>query len=134
MIRRRELWAGLHQSWIALQELALMPIGIGEGEFAGGVETGDLGGGERPADSTEVLAELLLVARADDERGDGGAAEKPVEGDLRDGLTGFAGNFVEGVDDGVEMLFGDLGTHVLDELGVEAGGLGDAGSRGGSSR
>ncbi len=51
-------WAGLHRFGVEVGELALMPIGIGERDFAGGVQPGDLRWGERPAHSAEILAKL----------------------------------------------------------------------------
>lgn len=66
-------------------------------------------GGEAPADGTEVVKELFFVAGADDEGRDCRAGEEPVEGDLGDGLAGFFGDFIEGIDDGVEVFLRHLG-------------------------
>jgi hypothetical protein len=41
---------------VALVELDLVPVGVGEGDGAGGVELGDLLGGEGPAGGGEVGA------------------------------------------------------------------------------
>ena len=61
--------ARLHRRRIALgKAAALVPIGIGQRRGAGGVEPGDLRGGQVPAHRAEVLAQLLLVAGADDHR------------------------------------------------------------------
>src|SRR5262245_11731421 len=65
---------------IPLRELSLVPVGIRRGRGAGGVQPGDLRRREIPADGAEVLAQLLLVARADDDAGDGRPLEQPVEG------------------------------------------------------
>jgi len=70
----------------------------------GGTEAGDLLGRQAPAHRAEILTKLLFVARADDDAEDSGAAEQPVDGDLRQGLAGFGGDGVQGVDDGVERL------------------------------
>src|SRR5215472_477451 len=81
--------------WVALGELELMPVGVGDLRLAGGVEFGDLLGCELEVDAGEVGAELFFVACTDDERGDSGAAEQPVERDLWDGSAGFFGHLVE---------------------------------------
>ena len=119
---------------VALDELDLVPVGIGELDFAGFVEFGDLLGGELPAGGGEVGAELLFVAGADDERGDGGALQEPVEGDLRDGLAGLFGDFVEGVDDLVDILPVGRGAGVDDGFALQAASLRGAAGRGGSCR
>lgn len=56
---------------IALHELPLMPIGVGERALAGGVQLGDLLRRQAPADGSQVLLQLRLVAGADDHRRDG---------------------------------------------------------------
>ena len=104
-----------------------MPVGIDERKLAGGVEPGDMLGRQAPADGPQVLHELPCVARADDKGGDGGAAQKPVERDLGDGLAGLGGDLVDGGHDFEQMLFGDLRADVGDELGVEAAVFWDAG-------
>ena len=48
-------------------------------------------GRQVPANRPEVLAELFLVARADDDRRDGRPLQEPIERDLRDRLAGFSG-------------------------------------------
>ena len=65
--------------------------------------------GEGPADGAEVGLQLLLVARTDDDGGDGGTAQEPVESDLRDRLAGLLGDHVDGVDDLVEIFIRHLG-------------------------
>ena len=64
-------------------------------------------GGQVPADGAEVLPQLLLVARADDDGRDRGPLQQPVERDLRHRLAGLRGDLVERVDDPVEVLVGD---------------------------
>ena len=59
---------------VALGEAALVPVGIGRRRGAGGVEPGDLLRRQVPADGAEVLAQLLLVAGADDDVRDASAA------------------------------------------------------------
>ena len=49
---------------------ALVPIGIGRWQRTGTVETGDLFGGQLPADCAKILAKLLFVACAKDHRDD----------------------------------------------------------------
>ena len=119
---------------VAFVELDLVPVGVGERDGAGGVELGDLLGGEVPADGGEVGAELLFVAGADDERADGGALEEPVEGDLRDGLAGFLGERVEGVDDLVDVLPVGDGAGVGGRSCFAGGRLRGGAGRGGSCR
>src|SRR5262249_36040770 len=83
-------WIGGSGDWrgVAFGEAALVPVGIGGGDGAGGVEAGDLLGRQVPPDRPEVLPQLLLVAGADDDRRDAGLLEQPVECDLRDRLAG----------------------------------------------
>lgn len=107
------MWDG---EGVAFAELGLVPVGVGERNGAGGVELGYLFGGELPAYGGEVLFELLFGTGSDDDGGDGGAAEDPVEGDLGDGLAGLGGDFVEGIDYLVEVFFGDLRAGVGDHL------------------
>jgi len=56
---------------IALGEAALVPVGVGQRHRAGRVQSRDLGGGQAPADGTEIVAQLVLVAGADDDVGYG---------------------------------------------------------------
>ena len=65
---------GSDRGRVSLEEF-LVEIGVGQWNGAGGVEAGDLFGGECPAKGTEVLQELFFVSRADDDGGDGGALE-----------------------------------------------------------
>ena len=57
---------------VPLHELPLVPVRIDGRHGARGVEAGDLLGRQFPADGAEVLAELVLVARPDDQRGHAG--------------------------------------------------------------
>ena len=66
---REETHRLLYRRRIALGKATLVPVGIGRRGGAGGVEPGDLLGGQVPADGAEVLAQLLLVAGADDDVG-----------------------------------------------------------------
>jgi hypothetical protein len=79
---------------------ALVPDGIGREDVAGRVELSHLFGRQLPTHGPDVLDQLLLVARADDDAGDRRAAKEPIERDLRNGLAGFGGDAVERVDDG----------------------------------
>lgn len=51
-----------------------------------------------PAHRPKVLAQLVLVPRADDDRGNGRALQEPVERDLRDLLAGFPGDDISAGD------------------------------------
>src|SRR5215470_9817255 len=77
---------------IALGEAALMPVGIGQRGRARCVQLRNLFRRQVPADGTEILAQLLLIARADDDVRDGWPLQQPVEGDLWHALTGFLGD------------------------------------------
>ncbi len=61
-------------------------------------------GVEVPANGTEILPELILVSRADDERGDRRPLKQPVQGDLRNRLAGLGGQRIEHIDDGEEIV------------------------------
>src|SRR5579863_5885537 len=102
-------FANLNRYRVAVGESdALVPVGIGGLCRAGGVEFCHLVFGEVPADGAEVLAELLFVARAHDDVGDGGALQEPVQRDLWNGLAGFFRNFLDSVDYFVEIFVVDL--------------------------
>jgi hypothetical protein len=64
-------------------------------------------GRQRPADGAEVLAQLGLVAGAQDDGRYGGASGQPLQGDLGDGLVGLERDLREGVDDAIEQLIID---------------------------
>ena len=81
-----------------------MPVRIRRRRRARGVERGDLSRRQVPADGPEILPQLLLVARANDERRDRWALQQPVQRDLRHGLAGLGGHDVERIDDLVERL------------------------------
>src|SRR6266850_1256061 len=89
---------------IPRRELPLVPIRIRGRHVAGGIQTGDLFASEIPSDGTDVLAALFFVACADDDVGYGRALQEPVQGNLGNGFAGFAGYFVESVDDFVEIF------------------------------
>ncbi|MCY1508738.1 hypothetical protein D9M68_430580 [compost metagenome] len=82
-------------------------VGIGRRRLARFIEPGDLFRRQRPADGTKVLAELLLVAGADDDARNGRAPQEPVDGDLRNRLAGLLGQLAEHVDDIVELAVVD---------------------------
>ncbi len=84
-----------------------MPVGVAGRDVACGVEFGDLFR-EVPAEGTEIVAQLLFQASADDDVSDRRALEEPVQGDLRNGLSGFFGDSIEGVGHFVEMLVRDV--------------------------
>src|SRR5580704_4056292 len=101
--------ANLNRGGVAVGESdALVPIGVGGLGGAGGVEFGDLVFGEVPADGAEVLADLLFIASAHDDVGDSGALQKPVQRDLRNGLAGFLGDFLDSINHFVEIFVCDL--------------------------
>ena len=106
----------LYGAGIALLELVLMPVGIDERDLAGGVKPGNLFRCQVPADGSQILLELCGVTRPDDEGGDGGPAQKPVERDLGNGFAGLGGDLVDGGYDFVQMFFGDLRADVDDEF------------------
>jgi hypothetical protein len=53
-------------------EFLLVPVRVNQRYGAGGVEFPDLIGRQLPTDRTEIVAQLLFVTRADDDRCDGG--------------------------------------------------------------
>ncbi len=71
---------------------------------ANNVQLRHLLGGKSPADCAEVISKLRFVSRADHNVANGRTIEEPVERDLRDGLTRLLRNFVEHIDDLVEIL------------------------------
>src|SRR4029453_14712494 len=64
-------------------ELALVPVGIGEWHCADVIEPLLLVPGEGPLCGGEVVAELLVRARAEDDRRDQVAGAQPIERHLR---------------------------------------------------
>src|SRR5687767_840673 len=95
----------------------LVPVGVDDRRGADRVEAGALVGAELQVRAGKAVPELLLVAAADDERGDAGAAEEPGEGDLGAGDAAGGGHGLQGVDDAPEA--GD----VADRRLAPAGGL-----------
>jgi hypothetical protein len=102
----------LHRDGIAIGELALVPVRVNGLRGAGSVEFGDLFHREAPSDRAKILAELLFVARTHDDVYHGRALQEPVQGNLRNGLAGFLRDFLDGIDDFVEMFVFDLRAEV----------------------
>ena len=71
-----------------------------------------------PEGTAEIVAQLRLVARADDDRRHGRPPQQPVDGDLRHGLARLPRHRLQRIDDAVEMLVLDR-RRELDRL-VEA--------------
>src|SRR6187402_1019711 len=90
---------------VALFVIDLMPVRISRRTAAGVVEQRDMRRVERPSDRAEILAELLLVARADHDIGDGWPRQQPGERDLADALAGVGGDLVERIDHGEQIIF-----------------------------
>jgi hypothetical protein len=84
-----------------------MPVWIRRRAFAGRVENGNLLFRQRPIDRAEIGAELFFVTRADDDVAHRGTRQQPIDRDLRNRLSGFAGNTIQRVDDGLEILVVD---------------------------
>ena len=85
-----------------------MPVRVGGGQFAGGIELRHLFAGEIPADGAEVLPELLFVARADNDTSHGGTLQEPVQRDLRHGLARFRRHFVDCIDHFEKIFVGNF--------------------------
>ena len=96
--------SALRRPFVELRKAALVPDRIGRLDVARRVELRHLLGRQLPADGADVLEQLLLVTRADDDVGDGRAAQEPVQRDLRDGLAGLLGDAIERVDDSEQAL------------------------------
>lgn len=62
---------------------AIREMWIGRGDRARRIERDDLIRRQAPTDRAEVLAKLLLIARADDDGGNRRPLDQPVERDLR---------------------------------------------------
>jgi len=90
---------GLHGRRIAFRETTLVPIWIGLGRRARSVELFDLIRRQIPANGAEVILELLLVARANDDARNGRAMKQPIQSDLRDRFPRFFRDAVESIDD-----------------------------------
>ncbi len=78
-----------------MREVALVPHGIGRRLVAGGVQFRDLLGAQRPSRRPDILYELRLVARADDEGRYRAPLQEPVERDLGERLAGLGGDGVD---------------------------------------
>src|ERR1700733_7808850 len=91
--------SALRRPFVELRKAALMQVPVGQLGVARRVELRHLFGGQFPADGADVLEQLLFVARADDDVGDGRATQQPVESDLRNRLAGLLGDAIERVDD-----------------------------------
>src|SRR6202050_2325650 len=90
--------------WVTFFKLALMPVGVRQSYFAGGVQFGYLGRREAPAYGAEILAELLFIARAHDYVRHGGPLQQPVQRDLRDAFAGLLGDAVDRIHYIIYML------------------------------
>ena len=76
-----------------------MPVRIDRLLLAGAVERRDMRRRERPAFRAQVLAQLLFVPGADDDGGNGGPLQEPVQCDLGNALFSFFSRLIEGIDD-----------------------------------
>ena len=101
---RRRRTRPSHRCWVTLLEAGLVPIRVRRRARAGGIKPLHLLRCQRPADGAEVLAQLLLVAGADDHAGHGRALQQPVQRDLRHALACLLRDGVERVDDGVDIF------------------------------
>src|ERR1017187_6767451 len=88
-------------------EFLLMPVGVWLRKRADIVETFHLAVREAPGRGGEVVAKLLLVARADDHGVHARFAHHPVQRGLGNGTPALRGNFGQGVDNSVEPLLID---------------------------
>src|ERR1700693_286719 len=89
---------------IAILELSLVPVRIRNLRFTRLIQLGHLFGCECEARRSQVVAQLLFVARADDHGGDGRFPKQPVQSQLRHTLTRFGGKFLERVHDPIKVL------------------------------
>src|SRR6476660_1149552 len=96
------------RGWVAVAgETLLMPMRVRQRERADFVEAFDFGVGKIPGCGGEVVAELLLVARADDDGIDAGFARYPVQCDLRNRNATLGGDLGENIDDAEKALLID---------------------------
>ena len=65
-------------------EFLLVPVRVNQRHGAGGVELLDLIGRQVPTDRTEIVAQLSLVTRADNDRCDGRPLKQPIDRYLSD--------------------------------------------------
>src|SRR5450631_2053545 len=96
--------SALRRPFVEDGKAALMPDRIGGLDVARRVELRYLLGRQFAADGADVFEQLLFVTRADNDVGDGRAAQEPVERDLRNRLAGLLGEAIERVDDGEQAL------------------------------
>src|SRR5262249_55510279 len=83
---------------ITLDELALVPVRINWSALTGRVQTRDLLGGQVPSDCCEVLPQLFFVASANNNVGNRGPLQQPIERNLRDGFVCFLRYLPERID------------------------------------
>src|ERR1700677_3885635 len=86
------------------RKAALVPDRIGRLDVARRVELRHLLGRQSPADGADVLQQLPFVTRADDDVGNGRAAQQPVERDLRNRLASLLGEGIKRIDNGEQAL------------------------------
>src|SRR5262245_7587969 len=101
---------------ITLDELALVPVWIGQSLFAGFVESGDLFGRKRPLRGAEVLPELFFIARAYDHARNGRLPQEPVQRNVGNCPAGLSRNGVDGIDDPIQPLLVNRRPHFRGRL------------------
>src|ERR1700678_4543073 len=106
---RRARWLGpssaLRRPFVEPRKVALVPDRIGRLDVARRIELRHLLGRQLPAHGADVLPQLPFVTRADDDVGDGRAAQQPVERDLRNRLASLLGKGVKRIDNGEQAFF-----------------------------
>ena len=120
----REPLPALHGRGITFGELTLMPVGVGQRNGTGSVESRNLFGGQRPSHCAKILAELSLIACTQNERADRGPCEQPTQSYLWDGLADLFRNGLERVHHVVQVFFRDLRAVVGRRLGIQAADFG----------
>jgi hypothetical protein len=108
------------RGWIPLRKTPLMPIGIDRRFVTGGIQLGDLCRREAPVHGSQILAQLVRIACADDHRGNGRPMEQPVDRDLRHSFAGLFRHIVDGVHNPMNVFIGQGRTCVDDGLTVKA--------------
>src|ERR1035441_6315138 len=101
---RLSTFGACNRQRVSLDELDLMPVGIHRRRFAGLIELRYLFYGQIPADRAEILPELIFVARTDDDTGNGGALQQPIQRDLRHRFAGFRRQRIECINHFEKML------------------------------
>src|ERR1700722_7479260 len=96
--------SALRRPLVEARKAALVPDRIGRLHVARGVKLRHLLRRQLPTHGADVLEQLLFVARADDDVGDGRTAQQPIERDLRNGLASLLGQSVKRIDDGEQAL------------------------------